>query len=171
MQRENLGFRNMQLMREWLKESCLQWVDWEKVITRPCRRPSYNLKLCLTKTRWEHSCVLFECKPTCTFLTHLSRMEFPTLINLTSSFSCKWMLGGIFHFYLKVHRIFCKQTVETLIRRRVLRRLIRVCAVCLSPKEKNARLIWVTEYLNKQSKHNVLVIWVKPSTRNPSIPL
>ena len=30
------------------------------------------------------------------------------------------MLGGIFHFYSNCNKIFCKQTVQILIRRRVL---------------------------------------------------
>ena len=44
-------------------------------------------------------------------LTHLRRMEFPTIINLTGPFP--GLLGGIFHFYSNFKRAFCKQTVET----------------------------------------------------------
>ena len=40
------------------------------------------------------------------------------------------MLGGIFHFYSNFNTTFCKQTVETLIRRCIVRRLIWVCTVC-----------------------------------------
>ena len=58
------------------------------------------------------------------FLTHLSQMEFPILINCTSSFSFEGLLGGISIFYSNSNRNFCKQTVENLIRRRILRRLI-----------------------------------------------
>ena len=47
-----------------------------------------------------------------------------------------WMLGGIFHFYSSFHRKLCKQTVETLIRRRILWHLFWVCTICLCPKKK-----------------------------------
>ena len=50
-------------------------------------------------------------------LTHLSRMNFPFSVDRMSLFQMLGVLGGIFHFYLKVHRIFCKRTAETLIRR------------------------------------------------------
>ena len=44
-------------------------------------------------------------------------------------------VGGwiFFHFYSNLGRTICKQTVETLIRRRVLWRLVCVCTVCLRP--------------------------------------
>ena len=73
-------------------------------------------------------------------LTHLCGMYFPTLINWTSPFPILWLLGGIFHFYLNFQRNFCKQTVENLIRRRILRRLIWFCTVCRCSTKK---LIWV----------------------------
>ena len=66
-----------------------------------------------------------------TALTHLSRIGFPTIINWTNSFSFYGLLGGIFHFNYNYNRNNCKQIVETLIRRRVLRRLIWVCTVYL----------------------------------------
>ena len=44
-------------------------------------------------------------------LTHLRRMEFPTIINWTCPFP--GLLGGIFHFYSNFKRALCKQTVET----------------------------------------------------------
>ena len=66
-------------------------------------------------------------------LTHLCRMHFPILINWTSLFPILGLLGGIFHFYSSFKRSFCKQTVENLIRRRVLRRLIWFCTVCRCP--------------------------------------
>ena len=50
----------------------------------------------------------------------------------------KGLLGGIFHFYSNSNTAFCKQMMETLIRRRVLWRLIWVCAVCLCPTKKEA---------------------------------
>ena len=43
-------------------------------------------------------------------LTHLSRMEFPTVINLNSPFPFKGLLGGILHFN-HLNRTFCKQTI------------------------------------------------------------
>ena len=46
------------------------------------------------------------------------------------------MLGGIFHFYLSFNRKLCKQTVETLIRRRNLWRLISVCTICQCPTKR-----------------------------------
>ena len=52
-------------------------------------------------------------------------------------------VGSIFHFYSNFNLTFCKQLVETLIRRRVLRRLIWVCTVCSMSHKKDARLIWV----------------------------
>ena len=60
------------------------------------------------------------------YLTHLSRMNFPISIGRTSLFQILEVLGGIFHSYSSSNRTFCEQTVETLIRRRVLRRLIWV---------------------------------------------
>ena len=63
-------------------------------------------------------------------------MEFPISISRTSRFLILGVLGGIFHFYSNSYRTFCEQTVETLIRCRVLRRLIWVCAVCLCPTKK-----------------------------------
>ena len=52
-------------------------------------------------------------------------------------------MGGIFHFYSKFKRNFCKQTVKNLIRRRILRRLIWFCTVCWCPAKKDSRLKWV----------------------------
>ena len=81
------------------------------------------------------------------YLTHLSRMNFPISISRTSLFQILEVLGGIFQSYTNSNRTFCEQTVETLIRRRVLWRLIWVCAVCLCPA-KNARLLArIFEYL------------------------
>ena len=53
------------------------------------------------------------------------------------------MLGGILHLNSNSDRTFCKQTVETLIRRRVLRRLIWVCTVCLCPTKRTLVLYGV----------------------------
>ena len=41
-----------------------------------------------------------------------------------SLFPILGLFGGIFHFYSNFKRDFCQQTVENLIRRRVLRRLV-----------------------------------------------
>ena len=50
------------------------------------------------------------------------------------------LLGRTFHFYSDFNRAFSNQTVDTLIRRRVLRRLIWVCTVCLCPTKKTLGL-------------------------------
>ena len=60
-------------------------------------------------------------------LTRLSRIEFPSFINWTSSFPFSGLLGGI--FYSNFNRIFSKQTVEILIRRHILSHLIWFCTV------------------------------------------
>ena len=66
------------------------------------------------------------------------------------------VLGGSFHFYSNSNRTFCEQTVVTLIRRRVLRRLIWVCAVCLSwSHKKDAMLIWVKLSSGNHNKFHV----------------
>ena len=54
---------------------------------------------------------------------------------LDQSISVLRVVGWYFHIYSNFNRTFCKQTVETLIRRRVLRRLIWVCTVCLCPTQ------------------------------------
>ena len=62
-------------------------------------------------------------------LNHLnsSQMDFPIYINLTSLFLFK-VCGVV--LYRNSNRTFCKQTVETLTRRSVLRRLVWDCIVC-----------------------------------------
>ena len=66
--------------------------------------------------------------------------EFSHLINWTSPFSIFGLSGGIFHFDSNFDRLFCKQTVETLIRSRRLRRLIWVCTVCRCPTKRTLGL-------------------------------
>ena len=44
-----------------------------------------------------------------------------------------------FHFYCLWHRSTCKQTVKTLSRRRVLRRLNWVCTVCIRVRSKKGK--------------------------------
>ena len=58
---------------------------------------------------------------------------FPILIKWTNPLAILGVLGGIFHFYSNFNGTFGKQTVETLIRRCILQRLIWVCTVCLCP--------------------------------------
>ena len=68
----------------------------------------------------------------CTFQA-CANPNFPISIGRMSLSKNLAVLGGIFHFYSHSNRTFCEQTVETLIRSCVLRRLIWVCAVCLCP--------------------------------------
>ena len=51
-------------------------------------------------------------------------MNLHTLIEWTSSFLFKGLLGTNFHYDPNLDSIFCNQTAETLIRRRRMRRLI-----------------------------------------------
>ena len=53
--------------------------------------------------------------------THLSRMEFLIIINhnWTGPFPFQELLGCIVHCYQNSNRTYCKQTVETMIRRRI----------------------------------------------------
>ena len=41
-----------------------------------------------------------------------------------------------FSFFIQVNRKLCKQTVETLIRRRILWHLVWVCTICLYPTKR-----------------------------------
>ena len=84
-------------------------------------------------------------------------MYFPIHINWMSPFPISGLLGGIFHFYSNFERLFCKQTVENLIRCCVLWQanskepdqmpcfaasdLVLHCLPM--PHKKVARLIWV----------------------------
>ena len=56
------------------------------------------------------------------------------------------VLGGTFHFYSNFHRTFCKQTVETLIRRHVMWRLVWVCTVCQCLTNRILGLYWLTNW-------------------------
>ena len=65
------------------------------------------------------------------------------------------MLGCIFHFYKSFNRTFCKQTVENLVRRRILRHLIWFCTVCQCTTKRTLGLYGLTriptaniEYVN-----------------------
>ena len=70
-------------------------------------------------------------------------MFFPIPINWTSPFPVLELLDGSFHLYSNFKRNFCKQTVENLIRRRVLRRLILFCTVCRCPTKRTLGLIYI----------------------------
>ena len=78
-------------------------------------------------------------------LTHICLMDFPFLINLTIPFPILGLLGGIFNFYLKFDRTFCKQAVETLIRHSVLWRVIWVCTDFLCPTKRMLGLCGLRE--------------------------
>ena len=67
-------------------------------------------------------------------------MNFPITIGRTSLFQILGVLGDIFHFYSNFKRNFCKQTVENLIRRCVLRRLVWFCTVCQCPTKRTLGL-------------------------------
>ena len=73
-------------------------------------------------------------------LTHLCLMEFTTLVNWTNLFRVLGVLGSKCQFQLNFKSTFCRRTVETLIRRRVLRRLVWVCTVCLCPTNRTLGL-------------------------------
>ena len=90
-------------------------------------------------------------------------MDFPFLINLTSPCPFLGLLGGSFHFYSNFNRIFCKQTVETLIRRRILRRLIRGCTVCLCLTRRMLRLYWLNMIVQLSSRASGIFLKYKPT--------
>ena len=64
-------------------------------------------------------------------------MEFPAHIYWTILFALLGLFDGIFHFYSKFDRTFCKQTVET---------LIRLPCLYMSHILKDARLKWVKNH-------------------------
>ena len=66
----------------------------------------------------------------------LSLMDLPTIIKWTNQFPILGVLGAIVHFNSKFDRTFSKHTMENLIRRRVLWRLIWVCTACLCPTKR-----------------------------------
>ena len=79
-------------------------------------------------------------------ITHLSRMKSAISNSRTSPYIILGLLGGIFHFYSNLDRTICKQTVESLIRRRVLRRLFLVCTVCQRPIKRTLGLYGLRLY-------------------------
>ena len=59
---------------------------------------------------------------------------------LDQSISILRVIGWYFSFFSNFNRTFCKQTVETLIRRHIMRRLIWVCTVFLCPTKRTLGL-------------------------------
>ena len=59
------------------------------------------------------------------------------------SISILRVAGEYFPFVFENLIEHCKQTLDTLIRRSVLRALFRVCTVCILSHKKDATLIWV----------------------------
>ena len=79
-------------------------------------------------------------------------MNFPISIDRSSQFQILGVFSGIFHFYSNAHTIFCKQTVETLIRRRFLSSAADLGLHCLHMShKKDTRLIWVNRISVKLS--------------------
>ena len=74
--------------------------------------------------------------------THICLVDSSILINWTCPFPVLGMPGALLHFDSISDSYSCMQTVKTLIRHRILWRLIWVCTVCLCPKKWDARLIW-----------------------------
>ena len=66
---------------------------------------------------------------------------------LDHSISVLCVVGWYFSFlYSILNRLFCKQTVNTLIRRRIMRRLIWVCTACLCPTKRTLDLYGSNDY-------------------------
>ena len=101
----------------------------EVSITRKCHnyRPQTNPR------HHEEETQNTDTHTTTLILTHLSQMEFRLLSVGSVHFRFKSCWVGFFSFYSIFIRTFCKQRVENLIRRRVVRRLIWVCTVCICP--------------------------------------
>ena len=109
--------------------------DYDTKTFRFLMRIGPFLQVAKKVTKYSSRCVVVMCFPGVSFcfLTHLSQMDLPSVIRRKGPFSNIGVLRGIFHFYSNFDRTFCKHTVETLIRRRILRRLICVCTVCQCP--------------------------------------
>ena len=69
------------------------------------------------------------------WLTHICLMDYSILISWTSPFPILGAPGVIFYFYFILDSNFWNQTVQNLIRGRVLRRLIWIYTVCLGPQK------------------------------------
>ena len=70
----------------------------------------------------------------------------PNLINWTNPFL-------LFPFDPNFDRLFCKQVAQTLIRRRVLWRLIWLCTVCQCPTKRALGLYWLTMCFGCSKSH------------------
>ena len=106
-------------------------------------------------------------------LTHI--MDFSIPINWMSPFPNLGMSGAFFYFDFIFNRISCKQTVKTLIRRLVLRRLIWICTVFLCPKNGTLGLyelikkkcLFFIEVWSKSSSETWFEVYVSLVTRKP----
>ena len=103
-----------------------------------------QLLSCLRLKRENDFNALKECENVRKILTHISRMECHNPVRRTSPCPLLGMLGGTFNSYSNFNGLFCKQIVETLIRRRVLRRLILVSTVCRCPTKRTLSLYGLT---------------------------
>ena len=100
---------------------------------------AFHHHISVNPTKTDHTVV----SSRATGLTHLCRMEFHSLINWTSQFPFEGLLDDSFHFSSNCDRTFCKQTVETLIRRRIVRRLVWVSTICTCPTKRTLDLNWL----------------------------
>ena len=96
-------------------------------------------------------------------LTHICLVDPSILINWTSPFPNLGVSDVLFHLYSILNRYSCQQTVKTLIRRRILRRLIWVCIVCLCPKNGTLGL-YALKYNKYEKIHHT------PYTKNGLVP-
>ena len=84
------------------------------------------------------------------YLSHKAEWNFPLILTGPVHFPFKPCWVVFFHFYSNFKRNFCKQTVENLIRRRVLRRLMWFCTVCRSATERTLGFYGLTNSLEKK---------------------
>ena len=84
-------------------------------------------------------------------------MNFPTLIKKTSPFQILGVLGGFFSFLFKFIRAFCKQTVETPIRHRII--VWSGSAQFAYVPKKDARLTCNGLILNSHRSESVSLLW------------
>ena len=96
------AFVRFQLMYQFLMRGILFKEQKTSNIYEPLYDITYDLyALCKNRT-------LLFAMTKLGILTHLCRMDFPILINWTSSFTILGLSGGIFHFYSNCNRILCK---------------------------------------------------------------
>ena len=112
----------LQLSSNTLLISSSEWSNdkWDK--TQRAKVTDHTMRL--GKTSWTNWYML----------THICPVDFSILNDWTSPFPNLGVFRVLFHFYSISNRNSCKQTMQTLVRRRILRRLIWVCTVCLGPK-------------------------------------